>query len=460
MRSLAVVMLIVLAVTPAAAETPPRGEFVEGLSCASDPSQTYTLYLPSSYDPERRWPVLMVFDPRGRSVMAAELFREAAEDYGWVIISSDNTRSDTESDFNTPAVNALWPEIQTRYSPDNRRVYTAGFSGTVAFSGYLGQQTGALAGVIATGGLFVEKAFKDTSYALFGAAGTADFNYREMRLLDGFLAEQGNPHRLEFFDGAHTWMPVSVARQAVEWMELQAMRLGTRPKDDALVARLYAADLAAGEELEAAGDTLGAHRRYEAIVRSFEGLGSVDEAKNHAHRLAAGPELERARKNEKKWDRYEVRRRKELDRTILQIEAAGTSQQATMLVRELRIDDLLERAAIDGPEGQAAGRLLSSTYAATSYYMVRKFFAADKYGHAEAVLEVASQIRDDSPGVWYNLACARARSDKKPAALEALERAVELGFTDLEHIESDPDLESLHREEGYQAIVHRLRNVD
>ncbi len=47
------------------------GRLVQDLKCASDPTQTYSLYLPSEYDPERSWPVLLVFDPRGRSVVAA-----------------------------------------------------------------------------------------------------------------------------------------------------------------------------------------------------------------------------------------------------------------------------------------------------------------------------------------------------------------------------------------------------
>ena len=81
-----------------AADSPPLqiavGEMVEGISCASDPSQTYTLYLPPGFTNDRRWPVLLVFDPRGRSVLAAELFREAADTYGWILVSSDNTRYD------------------------------------------------------------------------------------------------------------------------------------------------------------------------------------------------------------------------------------------------------------------------------------------------------------------------------------------------------------------------------
>jgi poly(3-hydroxybutyrate) depolymerase len=129
-------LLAVCAAALAAAQVPPLqvplGEMVEGIACASNPTQTYTLYVPSTFSNDRRWPVLLVFDPRGRSLLAAELFREAAETYGWIIVSSDNTRSDGPWDPNVVALQALWPEVRARIPADFERVYAAGFSGGAA----------------------------------------------------------------------------------------------------------------------------------------------------------------------------------------------------------------------------------------------------------------------------------------------------------------------------------------
>ena len=41
------------------------GEMVENIACKADPTQTYTLYLPTTFENTRKWPVLLVFDPRG-----------------------------------------------------------------------------------------------------------------------------------------------------------------------------------------------------------------------------------------------------------------------------------------------------------------------------------------------------------------------------------------------------------
>lgn len=53
----------------------------------------------------------------------------------------------------------------------------------------------------------------------------------------------------------------------------------------------------------------------------------------------------------------------------------------------------------------------------------------------------------------YNLACSLARAGRVDEAIDALSRAVLLGYDDLDHMESDPDLESLHTHPDFQALL-------
>ncbi len=432
---------------------------VEGLACESDPTQTYTLYLPSTYDPASRWPVLLVLDPRGRSVVAAELFRGTAEEYGWIILSSNDTRSDESMEPNRLALNALWAEIHSRYAIDPRRIYAAGFSGTVFVAYLVAQQTGGLAGVIGAGGRYIEDALEKNQVAMFGAVGDTDFNYPEMRQMDEFLARQGNPHRLEVFPGGHEWMPEPLARQAVEWMELEAMRSGRRPRDETLIARLYAEDMAAADRLERSGDPLGALERCGAIDRTFQELHDTSEARDLAERLAARRELKQARKERERWDAYEAKYLTESFPAVYAFRAAEVAPAAAVLARDLRLDDLQHHAVADGWEATTARRLLNNLYTTIAFYLTRDLFSSGMYGHAAAALEVATRIREDSPVVWYNLACARARAGRESAAVEALERAVDLGYSDVDHIEADQDLGPIRDLERYRALVARLRQA-
>ena len=75
------------------ANTIPKGQIVERLECVNDSSQSYALYLPANYTPDRKWPILYALDPGARGKTPVEHFREAAEKYGWILAGSNNSRN-------------------------------------------------------------------------------------------------------------------------------------------------------------------------------------------------------------------------------------------------------------------------------------------------------------------------------------------------------------------------------
>jgi predicted Zn-dependent protease len=65
---------------------------------------------------------------------------------------------------------------------------------------------------------------------------------------------------------------------------------------------------------------------------------------------------------------------------------------------------------------------------------------------------LASALPND-PEVRYHLACSLAAVGKADEAVAALLEAVDLGYRDFDHLESDPDLESLHEHPQFQALL-------
>jgi CRP-like cAMP-binding protein len=82
----------------------PRGQVVPLVRSQHDTTQTYALYLPSTYDPGRSWPVVFVMDPRGRARLAIDLLVPSAERHGYVVLSSYDTRSDVATSPNEKAL--------------------------------------------------------------------------------------------------------------------------------------------------------------------------------------------------------------------------------------------------------------------------------------------------------------------------------------------------------------------
>src|SRR4030095_5880498 len=119
--------LVIAALVFAAALAP--GQVTERIVCKEAPDQSYALYLPSSYAASRPWPVLYLLDARGNALVPIERFRAAAEEFGWILVSSYNSQSDTNDDPNTPAMRAMWKDTHATLALDGRRTYAGGFSG-------------------------------------------------------------------------------------------------------------------------------------------------------------------------------------------------------------------------------------------------------------------------------------------------------------------------------------------
>jgi tetratricopeptide (TPR) repeat protein len=77
-------------------------------------------------------------------------------------------------------------------------------------------------------------------------------------------------------------------------------------------------------------------------------------------------------------------------------------------------------------------------------------------GHYNRGLKVDQQLvrifpRD--PVARYNLACSYALLHHNGPALEALRKAIELGYSDLEHLEQDSDLDGLRKDPAYRRLL-------
>ncbi|MFN7940867.1 MAG: hypothetical protein U0X73_04665 [Thermoanaerobaculia bacterium] len=432
------------------------GELHPGVATLADPEITYELYLPPAFDPAKRWPLLFVFDPRRRGRFAAELFQGAAARWGWIVASSNDTLSDGPIEPNLRAVNAMYPDLLRRLPVDPRRVYATGFSGGAILAWILGIKTGDLAGVISVGGRMPD-GFEGAppSFALWAAAGREDFNHDATKRLDEAAAKAGKPHRLEIFPGPHSWFTAGEVERALGWLELVAMRDGSRPVDPETVTTLLAADLEGAAALASAGDALGALRRYRAIAAGYAGLADVAAAEREAARLAGDPATARAEKDEAWGESFEIGARRRVGAAAGALASEAAVPAHARLVGLVDVAGLHRAAALPGARGEAGRRALASARSQFAFYLVQRFFASRDWARARAALEVAVEIDPTNGVAWYNLACARARSGAAATAVQALARAAELGAVDWSQADEDADLESLRARADFRELRTR-----
>ena len=330
-----------------AADVPP-GQIVDAVTCAADPTQSYAIFLPRAYAPDRAWPVILAFDPGGRGRTPVERYQAAADQYGWIVAGSNNSRN------NSPeigrAVAAMSADVLSRFRVDGRRVYVAGMSGgaRVAFSVALGSPDH-VAGVIASSaGYPDDKPRKTLPFPVFATAGTEDFNHLELRRLDRALT---SPHRLAVFEGGHVWLSSDLAIEAVEWMELQAMKSGRKPRDESEIDRLFARRVAAAGQPRT---DLARHLSLRAIVEDFDGLKDVKALAAESAALARDKTIRAALKKGEDEDDREERMLHEVWKLEGQL---ASSDDRTALLADLRRRWQTASDAAKKPEDSSERRL-------------------------------------------------------------------------------------------------------
>jgi poly(3-hydroxybutyrate) depolymerase len=300
-------VLLVGAETPAAtAQDLPRGTVIDEVKCLGDATQGYALYLPSTYTPDRAWSVLMAFHPNARGRAMVDKYRAAAEQYGYIVAGSNTSRNGPWS-VSAAAVQAMSSDLGRRFSIDAERIYLTGMSGgaRVAMQVALGSNT--ITGVIASSAGFPDsQPRRSVPFAVYGTAGTDDFNYVEMRMLDRALT---SPHRLAIFSGGHTLPTDAVAVEAIEWMELQAMKSGRRSRDDELLDRLITRRR---QSIDASKTLASTVRLLEELQSDFTGLRDVSPEAAKSAALSKQPDIKKALARERSDDDAEVRELSEI----------------------------------------------------------------------------------------------------------------------------------------------------
>jgi predicted esterase len=377
------------------------GHLEERMASVTDTSQTYALYLPPGYTDDREWPILFVLDPRARAVLALRLFQETASELGWVVMSSYNSRSDSFPELNEQAMEAMLRSAQERLSINRSRLYLAGFSGTArAVLRFAVTLRGHVAGVIAVGGALgfelggPETVFAgDSTFAYFGAAGTRDFNHDEVVAMADRFGTMHVPFRAAVFDGEHSWPPADVCRQAIEWLELRAMRSGRRAADSAWMRLQLQNDMARAADLDRLRQADKALRLYEAITRDYPPSPQASTAAERADVLSNTPAVKRYRAQVGNLVHKERMQAEDLQRVLRWARSSSDPPASETLVRKLKIAKLKETAERgDSLQAASAERLLARMFVWLAFYEPRAYIANHSPHRALTMFEAATRI--------------------------------------------------------------------
>jgi tetratricopeptide (TPR) repeat protein len=356
-------------------------------------------------------------------------------------------------------------DTHQRFAIDDERMYATGFSGGARAAVRIAIGCKCLAGVIANGAGFpVDLApSSPMHFVYFGAAGVDDFNYPELKSLEEPLTKAGISHRIQTFDGRHEWPPVSVATAAAEWMELQAMKAGKRPRDDGFISATWQQRVSDAKTLEDSKQYYEAYQLYLDLAASFKGLRDVAQIEAKVNQLGDSREVKAAIRDEQ----AQIKKQRELESRMNSLiagrgegdrvnESDGEFESNNLLPKILNDLRKQSKAAEDSTQRRVARRVLDGLFVGLFEQGISLLQTEKNYSQAINRFKMATEVNPDRPGAFFYLAWAYAANRDKKKSLQFLSTAVEKGFSDAAMITANKAFDSIRNEPEYQQIMARL----
>lgn len=433
----------------------PIGQVIEKITCQSDPSQSYSMYLPSTYSTDKTFPIIYAFDAHGTGKLPVSKYQKLAEKYGYIIVGSNNSKNGTPWEESQTIANTLFADVQNRLSLNTARIYLLGFSGGARVANGLTITNGGIAGVICCGAASPASSTNDArgSYTFLGIAGNADFNYIEMRKYD-MVDLAGHPIKHAFieFDGKHEWPSEEVMNKAFLWTELNAMRTKTASKNDSFIKENFQPYLTKIKELQKKNETFAAYNLVKTTITFFDGLTDLTECYKIYTPLKASPEVDKKlKKEEATWKQENILKQYYTDAFHTQnlewwkndisslnkkIKADRDTEEALMYKRTL---DFLSLAAYM----QASGTLKQNNFSSA------KIFCA-----------IYVLVDPTNSEAHYLAASLSAMQQDQKDAIKSLDEAVKNGFVDIERLQSDSVFSRINTSDEFKEICKKINDAN
>lgn len=254
------------------------GKIIDSLSVGYNQSETFTLYLPSSFILKKEYPIVFIFSPTGNGRMGVETFIETAEVYEYILICSNSSQNGS-LERNLNIAQRLFNHVFSNFNILQNRVYLAGFSGGARLATAIASTSKQIEGVIACGAGFIPNPNYMPSDPIFSYAsicGERDMNYREMFDVKNYLDQLNFHNALFIFDGKHQWPTNKQLLLAFNWLEMEAIRKGHTTKSQHEIQQCYSMDLNKATTLEKNKQLLIASHHYDRILKTYHAYFNLD----------------------------------------------------------------------------------------------------------------------------------------------------------------------------------------
>jgi dienelactone hydrolase len=422
---------------------------IDRVVCTNSIQQSYCLYLPSNYKPDKNSPIIYAFDAQGDGKLPVVLMKDQAEKLGYILVGSNNLRNGLRSEEINRIVNILLEDTKQKLAIDPKRIYTAGFSGGARVACNAAQSLKGINGVIACSAGF-QPGNKAPDFHFIGVAGLQDMNYLEMKKLEEHLKNLKASAQLLVFEGTHHWPPKPVIDEAMILLEIYAMRDSLIPIDRKIADTIIKDNMNQIGLLMSRNNPDSLVNAYSLLNRTIEmldGLTNISKPKAALENLMKYPEIRNYLIEQATLEDYEEQKQHEFS-------AAFQSKKGQWWQKELKsiaADTLIVHEKL---RKDVALRLLGYV-SLNCYSYVNMALQTQNWETLELYTEIYHLADPKNYYCYYAMACLKANTGKAARAVEDLKKAIAFGYKNTKQLGNDPLLKSLNGSSEFEALARK-----
>ena len=221
-----------------------KGIILEDLSTGDSIPQKYSLYLPTDFNTNEKWPLVMVFDLEGKEKQTLSMFLQAAEKENY-ILAAPHIADSVSLSTNMLTTGKVLVEIASLLPINKNRLYTAGANAGARFSSLVPvfikdvRGTLSLRSTIANTDLLNVK----RPFHFIGIVGKNNFEYSSMLALEKVLDRYKFPNQILLHEKDGPWPDPDYLAKSFQLFTLGAMGKGVVPKDSVYIENAFKEDV-------------------------------------------------------------------------------------------------------------------------------------------------------------------------------------------------------------------------
>lgn len=180
------------------------GVVIESIPVYHSPADSFTLYLPKTFDSTKASALMIFLNPHAESVKVINMYKDLADKHAYIIACSNAAFNSYTSLQGIAIANNLLADLKKRYRLDETRIILSGFSGAAKIAIEVGCTNSDVDGIVYSGSV-TQWSNLNHPVSFLGIAGKADMNYTDLVSFHQSQNLVNEPHYMIEWNGKHEW---------------------------------------------------------------------------------------------------------------------------------------------------------------------------------------------------------------------------------------------------------------